>query len=248
MVKISNPNAILNGYDIEFPTKGFIKTYYNISLSNLDDVKLGCPSFLSKSKSGTPFSQIPNLVGFDVPVKVKTQSFDVRGTIAILGQDALRDPYDNYLNGINTNKYIVVGLPYAIAFDNNYKQVSVYHNLIKDILDSGYDVYLTDIWKSWDKNNDSRLGNWITNNPHKECLGDEFSGDVQIDFIVLMGGIAQKKFKSVIHSESIIEVPVPHLSPMANGKWGELVGKPVTEDKKIKYVKDELKKKGVHIL
>lgn len=248
MPTIINPNAILNGFEIEFPTVGFIKLYYKIDITPTDQNKLAHPQpqFLPKAKAGTIFYKIPELLGFDVPVLIKTKE-KCKGTIAILGQDALRDPNDPLLEGFNTKKEIVVGLPYAIAFDQNYKQVSVYHHLIKDILDAGYDVYLTDIWKSWDYDHNSRMGKWSNNNPHKQCLGDEFKS-VNVDYVVLMGNVAQKKFKTSPNSSSVVEIPVPHLSPAANGTWKDILkDKPVDEANKIEFVKDEMRNKGVII-
>ena len=245
MATIKNPNAILNGYEIEFPTKGYIRSNFNIDISNADENALGSPSFLPKPKSGTTFSKILDLVGFDVPVLVKSPCPESKGTVVILGQDALRDPKDPLLNGINTNTDIVVGLPYAIAFDRNYKQVAVYHTLIKNILESSYDVYLTDIWKSWTKGSQVKKDKWIDDSPYKDCLDKEF-GDLQIDYIVLMGGVALKKYQTISHTNNIIDIPVTHLSPMANGKWKVILeDKTITEDNKIEHIREECKKQGL---
>ena len=148
---IKNSNAILDGYDIEFPTVGYVNSYYKVNITLTDQSRLAHPQpqFLPKAKAGTIFNGILDLLGFDVPVLIKTKQ-EFKGTIAILGQDALRDRKDPLLNGFNSMNDIAVGLPYAIAFNWNYKQVAVYHKLIKGILDAGYNVYLTDIWKSWD--------------------------------------------------------------------------------------------------
>lgn len=248
MPKIINPNAILNGYIIEFPTVGFINKYYKVDITPTDQSKLAHPQpqFLPKPKAGTIYNNIPDLLGFDVPVLIKTDKA-FKGTIAILGQDALRDPNDPLLKGFNTKDDIVVGLPYAIAFDQNYKQVSVYHHLIKDILDAGYDVYLSDIWKSWGKKHDSRMGRWSNINPHKQCLEDEFK-NLNINYVVLMGGVAQKKFKTIPNPSNVVDISVPHLSPAANGTWKDfLKDKPVDEVNKIEFVKDEMRKKGVKL-
>ena len=247
MATIKNPNAILNGYEIEFPTKRYIDSNFNIKITNADENALGNPRFLPKAKSGTAFSMIPNLVGFDVPVLVKSPYYVNKGTVVILGQDALRDSDDSSLNGINTNTDIVVGLPYAIAFDQDYKQVAVYHTLIKNILESGYDVYLTDIWKSWTEGNQDKKDEWIDDNPYKDCLDKEF-GDLQIDYIVLMGGVAQKKYQTISHSNNIIDIPVPHLSQTANGKWKKILDtKPITQQNKFNYIVDECQKHGLNI-
>ena len=212
-----------------------------------DQDLLGFPKFLYKPKLGTSFSNNKDLIGYDVPVLIHTKYDICKGIVAILGQDALRDPKDPLLNGINTTNDIVVGLPYAIAFDRNYKQVAVYHNLIKDILDAGYDVYLTDIWKSWDDNHVSRMGRWSNINPHKQCLEDEFK-NLNINYVVLMGGVAQKKFKTIPNPSNVVDISVPHLSPAANGTWKDfLKDKPVDEVNKIEFVKDEMRKKGVKL-
>lgn len=247
MAKICNPKAILNGYNIEFPTKGYVHFNFNIKITNADENALGNPRFLPKAKSGTAFSMIPDLVGFDVPVLIKPSCPEKKGTVVILGQDALRDSNDPLLNKIKTNTDVVIGLPYAIAFDQDYKQVAVYHTLIKNILESGYNVYLTDIWKSWTEGSQDKKDEWIDGNPYKDCLDKEF-GDLQIDYIVLMGGVAQEKYQTICHSNNIVYIPVPHLSPMANGKWKKILDtKPITQQNKFNYIVDECQKHGLNI-
>lgn len=245
MAKICNPKAILNGYNIEFPTKGYVHFNFNIKITNADENALGNPRFLPKAKSGTAFSMIPDLVGFDVPVLVKSPYSVNKGTVVILGQDALRDSGDPPLNGINTNTDIVVGLPYAIAFDQDYKQVADYHNLIKAILDGGYDVYLTDIWKSWDKDHKSRLGRWSKKNPHQKSLLDELN-TINADFVILMGNEANNKYASIKPSTPPVQIHIPHLSPANNGTWAEKLGsKPITFQNKIDHIRKECNKQGL---
>lgn len=245
MARINNPQAILKGYVIEFPTKGNVLSSFNIKITNKDENALGNPSFLPKPKCDTGFSMTPGLVGFDVPVLVKSSCTESKGTVMILGQDALRDPNDPLLNGINTNTHIAVGLPYAIAFDKDYKQVADYHYLIKAILDGGYDVYLTDIWKSWDKDHKSRLGRWSKKNPHQKSLLDELN-TINADFIVLMGGEAKNKYASIKPSTPPVQIHIPHLSPANNGTWADKLGsKPITFQNKIEYIREECEKQGL---
>ena len=247
MPQIVNPHTILDGYFIDFPTISIVNSTFGLGITLQDQNLLGFPKFLYKPKLGTSFSNNKDLIGYDVPVLIHTKYDICKGIVAILGQDALRDPKDPLLNGINTTNDIVVGLPYAIAFDRNYKQVAVYHNLIKDILDAGYDVYLTDIWKSWDDNHVSRMGRWSNINPHKQCLDDEFES-VNIDYVVLMGNVAQTKFKTITTPNSVVEIPVPHLSPVANSTWKDFLNeKPIDEANKIEFVKIKMRKKGVFI-
>lgn len=247
MPQIVNPHTILDRYFIDFPTISIVNSTFGLGITLQDQDLLGFPKFLYKPKLGTSFSNNKDLIGYDVPVLIHTKYDICKGIVAILGQDALRDPKDPLLNGINTTNDIVVGLPYAIAFDRNYKQVAVYHNLIKDILDAGYDVYLTDIWKSWDDNHVSRMGRWSNINPHKQCLEDEFK-NLNINYVVLMGGVAQKKFKTIPNPSNVVDISVPHLSPAANGTWKDfLKDKSVDEVNKIEFVKDEMRKKGVKL-
>ena len=254
MPQIQNPNAILNGYNIDC-NFGVVNKYYQLGVSAIHYPKicnphiLPCPPcFLSLPKRGTVFNSIPRLVGFDLPVLIDTKE-KYKGTIAILGQDALRDPNDPCLMNFNQVNDIAVGLPYAIAFDKKYKNNIVYHPLIEDILKAGYNVYLTDIWKSWDNNKKkpSRMGSWNNLNPHKQCLDYEFT-NTKIDYIILMGGVAQKRYNSIAKPNCIIDIAVPHLSPSANGKWKDVLKhKPVDVNNKISYIKDQLRAKGIQI-
>lgn len=237
---ITNYPQILNGYIVDFPTIKCVYRHFNLRITQGLQKKLVYPQFLPKKKAGTVFSVINNVLGFDVPVLIKSKQKS-KGVIAILGQDALRDPKE--LSNYNTLRDIILGLPYAIAFYSNYKQVALYHRLIKDILDSGYDVYLTDIWKSWDINKQSRFGSWNSSNPHYNCLKCEFT-NFQINYVILMGGIAQNKFNAL--KLSLTTIPINHLSPSANGKWTH-EHLSATQEGKIEYVKSKLRENGIDI-
>ena len=63
-----------------------------------------------------------------------------------------------------------------------------------------------------------------------------------------MGGVAQKKYKTIPNPSNVVDIPVPHLSPAANGTWKDyLKDKPVNEANKIEFVKDEMREKGVKL-
>ena len=242
---ITNPNAILNGYTFDFPTLKCVQKYFNIQLKPRQVYRLGSGKFAPYHKSSTIFNNIPDLVGFDFPVLLYSKG-ESKGTVCILGQDALRDPKDPKLRNININNDIPIGFPYAISFESTYKNVMIYHNLVKCLLDSGYNVYLTDVWKSWDVMHLSRLGIWNNNNPHKQCLICEFN-TLPIDYVILMGRTAKNKFNSIKQfiSKVPVEIEIPHLSPSNNGTWAKIKLK-YGKNKKD-YIKEKLEESGIEI-
>ena len=89
-------------------------------------------------------------VGIDVPVLLKQDGVECKGTICIVGESALRDIKD-----FKTPNDILLGTPYAVHQEFNCpSQCNVYKKIFSDLLKAGYSLYLTDIIKIWwkDKN------------------------------------------------------------------------------------------------
>ena len=110
-----------------------------------------------------------NVSGIDVPVLWTPDAGITNETILLLAQDPLRDAdywdeafcHDFTCTKENRNKYVVVGTPYALHYfpDGNFKatqlsngkkkswRVKIYYDLIRSIVERGYNVYCTDIFK-----------------------------------------------------------------------------------------------------
>ncbi|MBR6190014.1 MAG: hypothetical protein IKQ59_13855 [Prevotella sp.] len=89
-------------------------------------------------------------VGIDIPVLLKQDGIESKGTICIVGESALREIKD-----FKTTNDILLGTPYAVHQGFNCPlQCNVYKKIFSDLLKAGYSLYLTDIIKIWwkDKN------------------------------------------------------------------------------------------------
>ena len=167
-----------------------------------------------------------NVTGVDIPIMVTDNVKPPhKGTVVLLAQDPLRNPYDPMLNGCNFQRPIV-GTPFAFHYQPQYySQTDAYRLVINGLMNKGYQVYVTDVWKTWDQNKLYRRGRWGINNPHRICLIEELN-DIKPNYIILMGKEAQNKYRSIANNLNCSpnQVIGPHLSNAANGAWNMLIG------------------------
>jgi hypothetical protein len=85
--------------------------------------------------------------GIDLPCWI--QAANVKQTIVLLGQDPLRD--ESYFHVPSEDPYVVIGTPYSVHSRSlrQWRNKPRYWAPIKDLLDLGYSIYLTDIFKFW---------------------------------------------------------------------------------------------------
>ena len=134
--------------------------------------------------------QKDNVSGIDVPVLWTPDTGITNETILLLAQDPLRDTdywdeafcHDFTCTEENRNKYVVAGTQYALHYfpDGNFKatllsdgkkkswRVKIYHDLIRSIVDKGYNVYCTDIFKYYFYGHKYKVGDF-----DKKILGNE---------------------------------------------------------------------------
>lgn len=174
------------------------------------------------------FLQCPvnEITGVDIPILVINGEKKEK-TIAIVAQDPLRDSNDGMLRPFSPFPQPIVGTPFAFHYTPEcYKQTEVYRNIIHGLLKKGYNVYITDIWKCWDKSKNTRGGRWGNKNPHFECLVQEINM-IKPDYVILMGNQAQTKFNSIKFNLQLDMdkklIPVPHPSASANGAWAKII-------------------------
>lgn len=86
-----------------------------------------------------------NIVGIDVPVKLNNGK-GKKGTIMIIAESPARDTRNMKGNGT------YIGTPFAVAHKFNIpSQCKIYKHIFCKLLDAGYDVYITDAVKEWNK-------------------------------------------------------------------------------------------------
>lgn len=85
--------------------------------------------------------------GIDLPCWIQTSN--PHQTIVLLGQDPLRD--DTYFGVPSEDPYIVIGTPYSVHSRSlrRWRNNPRYWAPISELLNAGYRIYLTDIFKFW---------------------------------------------------------------------------------------------------
>lgn len=121
--------------------------------------------------------------------------------------------------------------------------------IVKHLLDNGYGVYQTDIFKLWLKqfpNNKIKFSKDTYNNFHKS-LNKEM--DVfQPELIITLGNHAFNAIQKLNLTSRVKVISFPHSAGTANGKWKELlsndqnISQPLcTDENKLNYIVKELK-------
>ena len=150
------------------------------------------------------------LIGFDIPILLSPKSGISDKTIVILGESPLRE---RSLQGI------IVALPFGIGFKNGYcKRCDRYTQTIQNIIDAGYNVYVTDIIKIWTEEyiDKSKLK---VSDDDKKMLLDELdllkNNNYNVDKIVCWGKTSFNAIKNIVQDT----LYVPHPSQMNVNYW-----------------------------
>ena len=182
---------------------------------------------------------VNSITGVDIPFMINDNKND-KGTVAIIAQDPLRNSNDPMLAPFSpffANP--IVGTPFAIHYEEaKYPQTNVYRLIIDGLLNKGYDVYVTDVWKCWDKNSTFRRSKWNANNLHFQCLLDEFAS-IMPKYVILMGNVANTKINNRVFLQSLYNsfsiIKTIHPSGAANRAWAKILPD-CQADKKADYI------------
>jgi hypothetical protein len=145
---------------ITYPTKNlledFLKNVYNNKSLSIRTNKLGTSTDNYDSKQPGMFetltAKVTPITGIDVPILVKNDDKN-KPVVAIIAQDPLRNANDKMLKDLPFSNPIV-GTPFAIHYKQDvYSQTKVYRLIINEILNKGFDVYITDAHKIYPSKN-----------------------------------------------------------------------------------------------
>lgn len=168
------------------------------------------------------------VIGVDIPsILEKDNSVLNKKTIAIVGQDPLRKS-DKRVEEIE------IATPYALHLKNCHER-SRYFDLLKVLLDEGYRVYLTDIFKIWVSEANSDRGILLSKQDRARFI-QVLRTELEIFeplAVITWGQKASSKVGSM--SLAIKHVEFPHPSGAANGTWSELMSKPATRENRINF-------------
>lgn len=145
-----------------------------------------------------------DIIGFDVPVLIKSHNGNNKKLMIIVGESPLR-------NG--TEKGLLVGFPFAVDYNmDKPSQCAVYKTLFNELLANDYDLYITDIIKVWKKNKKLTVEKKDRDilNKELEKLSKEYA-----DIHILLMGSNAKKWD--IDYDNCIEIP--HMSRQNWNTW-----------------------------
>lgn len=197
--------------------------------------------FLSK------FTDLNYQIGIDLPVLINPLQRSKK-TIFIVAEDPLRSfEYPQ--------KDVIFSTPFGTHIENcRTNNLRVYWDIIQNILNNDYNVYLTDIFKVWIKRKDSR----------KEFIkGDLFENfrsslEQEIDafspqLIITYGKPASLLINRMNLSSNIKTISFAHPAPTANGSWKKILTShykdntiQCTADNKINYINSQIKNTTQH--
>lgn len=184
-------------------------------------------------------------VGVDLPILFKND-IENNKTIFIVAEDPLR-------TFSNPQDEIILSTPFGIHIPRNRSnRLRVYWEIINYLIDSGFNVYLTDIKKIWVKH---KL------KPKESIPGDLFETfklalDWEIQrlnpaLIISFGSLASDSIKNYHHYNGKI-VEFPHPSPTANRKWKEVLNRDkqilivkCTIENKVSYMKEQIRNTSI---
>lgn len=178
------------------------------------------------------------VIGVDIPsILEKNNSVLNKKTIAIVGQDPLRKS-DKRVEEIG------IATPYALHLKNcreKLRNTKLYFDLVKVLLDEGYRVYLTDIFKIWVSEANSDHGIPLSKQDHARFI-QVLRTELEIFeplAVITWGNVASSKVKSI--NLDIKHLEFPHPSSAANGTWRELMSKPVTRENRLNFWQEKVR-------
>lgn len=177
------------------------------------------------------------VVGVDIPSLLeKNDNCSNKKTIAILGQDPLRKSKQRVED-------IGIATPYAMHLKicrEKLRNTRLYFDLIKVLLDEGYRVYLTDIFKVWVSEADKDKAIPLSRKDYPR-FADVLRAELEIfksPVVITWGQVASRTLRSL--KLSINHLEFPHPSGANNGRWRKLMGQPATRENRISFWKQKI--------
>ncbi|MEH2160277.1 MAG: uracil-DNA glycosylase family protein [Nostoc sp.] len=177
------------------------------------------------------------VIGVDIPSFLeKNNNISNKKTVVIVGQDPLRKSEKKV-------EEISIGTPYALHLKNcreDLPNTRLYFDLIKVLLDAGYRVYLTDIFKVWVSKASSDDGIHLNKQDCTRFI-QVLKAELEIFeplAIVTWGKKASNGIKSI--KLEVKHLEFPHPSRAAHHAWSKLMGKPATRENRINFWQEKV--------
>ncbi|MEH1812332.1 MAG: uracil-DNA glycosylase [Nostoc sp.] len=224
-----SPDKLQNLYEVmqqEFELEGYP-----------DDRRLPRNIFHSHNENFQKCYEDALVIGVDIPSLLeKNNNISNKKTVVILGQDPLRKS-DKKVEEIG------IATPYALHLKScreKLRSTRLYFDLIKVLLDAGYRVYLTDIFKVWVSEASCDDGIRLSKKDRTRFI-QVLKTELEIFeplAVVTWGKKASTAIKSI--KLEVKHLEFPHPSGAANGAWRELMGKPPTRGNRIDFWQEKV--------
>ena len=191
--------------------------------------------------------------GIDVPVLWTPDAGEASRTVLLLAQDPLRDEdyWDKIYCGdagleMEHSQAVIVGTPYALhlktetmkaRMSNGKKKtwnIGIYRRLIEAIVEKGYNVYCTDIFKYYFQGHNLDINDFDRNILHAEIGRLNKRG---LSHIVCMGNPAKRSMAELKTNNSIPIINTLH--PRARN-WRQYGNQRWTDKAKISYIVNQI--------
>ena len=223
MLTINYPTVTLSEkYLTSYFKTGFIPLSYCTSITGTSIGK-GSMALLPKA-----CVRGEKITGIDIPVLINDSSRKAANTIMIVEQDPLRN-YQFYAKRYKKtilSHNAIVGIPNAL----HCNPVSFYLKLVEELINKGWNVYLTDVYKIYAPGLKGKKGRLTAD--ELTLLEDELDA-IRPTKVILFGKEAQRSFSKVTHS-SIKPIELPHRSARAV-HWYPFITK-ATDNAKLDYI------------
>ncbi|MBD2435336.1 uracil-DNA glycosylase [Nostoc sp. FACHB-110] len=177
------------------------------------------------------------VIGIDIPsILERNDDNSNKKTIVIVGQDPLRKSDERV-------EEIRIATPYALHLKScreEHRSTRLYFDLIKILLDEGYRVYLTDIFKIWVSQPDKDKGIKLSKQDRDRFI-QVLKAELRIFeplAIITWGGKASSKVRNM--GLEAKHLAFTHRSGAACGTWRKILNKPVTRENKIDFWKQKV--------
>ena len=192
--------------------------------------------------------------GIDVPVLWTPDTGEAPRTVLLLAQDPLRDEdyWDKIYCGddgleMEHSQSVIIGTPYALhlkaetmnaRMSNGKKKrwnIGIYRRLIEAIVEKGYNVYCTDIFKYYFQGHNLDISDFDRNILNAEICRLNKLG---LSHIICMGNPAKRSIAEIKTDKSVPVINTLH--PRARN-WSRYGEQQWTDEAKISYIVNQLK-------
>jgi uracil-DNA glycosylase len=174
------------------------------------------------------------LVGIDLPSSLTNEHNDQK--VMIIGEDPIRDPK---VFGAQ-RPYDLIGTPFGFHNHNiRNKKRPTYFNIVQGLINKGYNVYCTDVFKIWIQDPNKNQNQKVNMNPELPNAIPLLMNEIDLlqpHYILLMGVRVQNIVSNLNINSNVQIKNVPHPSTSANGKWTEILGSGSTLNDRVQYI------------